>query len=107
MAFDDIVAYQYEAGYHCISCTKKKWEDGLLMPTPETISLYGSGVTEKEQDQNGIPYSAADDVGNTVHPLFPTDEWMELDPDYLKENPVQILECDTCHTEITRWKEGE
>ena len=107
MAWSDIIAYMYEGDHHCIRCTKKKWDDGLLQPTPETISLHGSGIAENEQDQHGIPYAAADDEMNNIHPLLSIDEWINLDPDYLKEYPEQTLECGTCHDVIDTWKEWE
>ena len=76
-----IIAYTYEADYHCMACTFKRcggyWKDSTF------------------------PY--LDSEGNLVHPLFSTDEWQEFDDSFLAENPTQYLACGDCHEIIDEY----
>ena len=81
-----ILAYKYDADYHCIDCTVQKFKQ------PLAINL--------DIDENGIGMEIEDSEGNYVSPLFDTDEWYELDKFYVTENPKQILSCGTCHKKI-------
>jgi hypothetical protein len=69
----EIIAYTYEADYHCIDCTRKRFSD---TPTSRIKWTY-------EVDENGIwndsQFPTLDTEGNLVHPLFSTDEWYDLD----------------------------
>ena len=71
----NIIAYTYDADYHCIACTTQMLLDALLW--------------------EGFPCS--------VHPLFSTDEWQELDDSFLAENPTQYLACVDCHVIIDEY----
>lgn len=86
-----IIAYTYEADYHCIDCTRKRFSD---TPTSRIKWTY-------EVDENGIwndsQFPTLDTEGNLVHPLFSTDEWQEFDEGFLAENPTQYLACGDCH----------
>jgi hypothetical protein len=63
-----IIAYTFEADYHCLDCTETRFPD----------------------------MEGTDSEGNSIHPLFSTDEWCELDKDFLAEHPVQYIECGDC-----------
>ena len=78
-----ILAYKYDADYHCIDCTVQKFKQ------PLAINL--------DIDENGIGMEIEDSEGNYVSPLFDTGEWYELHESYLTENPEQFLSCGTCH----------
>jgi hypothetical protein len=86
-----IIAYTYDADYHCIHCTIKQFRQNAEWSI--------------DVDEHGIRQEIEDSEGNFVKPLFATDEWQEFDPSYMQENPIQILECGTCHDEIDRWEE--
>jgi len=88
-----IIAYTYDADYHCIHCTIKQFRQNAEWSI--------------DVDEHGIRQEIEDSEGNYVHPVFSSDEWQEFDPSYMQENPIQILECGTCHDEIDRWKESE
>jgi len=95
-----IIAYTYDADYHCIHCTIKQFRQNAEWSI--------------DVDEHGIRQEIEDSEGNYVTPLFASDEWINFEmlieeycSDYLKENPIQILACGTCHDEIDRWKEGE
>ena len=48
--------------------------------------------------------TVVDNDGNEIHPLFSTDEWMELDESHLSENPIQYLTCGNCHKIIETYE---
>ena len=76
-----ILAYTYDADYHCIDCTRKRFDLG--------------GFDGK--------WNQLDREGNLIHPLFATDEWQEVDPSFLEENPIQFLTCGDCHAVIDQY----
>jgi hypothetical protein len=98
-----IIAYTYDADYHCIHCTIKQF---AYFHTGD-IKFQNAQDKTSNVDYWGIYVEQKDSEGNFVTPVFATDEWQEFDPGYMQENPIQILACGTCHDEITRWKEGE
>lgn len=65
-----IIAYTYEADYHCPDCTRHNWRDSIAaakyVRKPETL--------HEVLDENGVPFTAIDREGNRVHPIFSTDE---------------------------------
>lgn len=89
----DIIAYTYEADYHCIDCTNKRF------------AYYHTGIVRDEHvDWWGIYEDQKDSEGNFVHPVFVTDEWQEFDEGYQLENPTQYLACGDCHGIIDEYK---
>ena len=88
-----IIAYTYEADVHCIACTRQRFH---WVNNPHRYDL---GLL----DSWGIPTDAEDAEGNLVHPLFSIDEWQELDPSFLAENPTQYLECRDCDETIDEY----
>ena len=93
----NILAYTYEADYHCIDCTRKRFFYLYVEPNRSIVT------TNSETDENGILYTQDDNEGNRVHPVFSTDEWQELDEGYTSENPTQYLACGDCHTVIEEY----
>ena len=75
-----LIAYTYEADYHCPTCTHKRF--------PE-------------------PDSALDNEGNRVRRVNHYYEWMELDKSFCMENPVQKLICGDCHELLWTYSVGE
>ena len=65
-----IIAYTYEADVHCVGCSIKRF--GLTSLECQKIPMT------VDTDQNGIPIGASDSEGNTIHPIFSTDEQLEL-----------------------------
>ena len=88
-----IIAYTYDADYHCIKCTNKRFA------YYHTGDVRFSSANDKsvQVDWWGIYVDQQDSEGNLVHPVFSTDEWQELDESYLAENPTQYLACGDCH----------
>jgi hypothetical protein len=62
--YSTVVGYSYSAGVHCVDCTRKACDEGVLKCDP--LHPYAS----PHPDQNGIPGDACDHEGNIVHPLF-------------------------------------
>lgn len=62
-----IIGYAYEADVHCVRCAVKRFDK------------FGS-VKLGTRDENGIRTDARDREGNTIHPMFSTDE--QLDPEF-------------------------
>ena len=56
----ELVAYTYEADYHCLDCTFARFTDGDYLEW-----LTGEQVVEQWIDNEGNP----------VHPVFDTDEY--------------------------------
>ena len=95
----DIIAYTYEADYHCIACTVKRFsDDGKVHGTEEDRAKFRPCT-----DDNGIWYETTDSEGNLVHPVFVSDEWQEFDEGFLSENPTQYLACGNCHEVIEEY----
>jgi hypothetical protein len=94
-----IIAYTYGADYHCIDCTtrNKKFQRTLC------IHYIQGKPCNNCRDSNGLLYEQKDNDGNLVHPLFSTDEWQELDPSFLEDNPTQYLACGDCHKTIDEY----
>ena len=62
-----VIGYTFEADCHCVRCTLARYQEkGFDI-------LRGPTGT----DENGLPYAAQDYEGNTVHPIFSTDEGQE------------------------------
>lgn len=71
-----IVCYSYDAAYHCVACTRKRFAGGA-----------------GERDENGVPMDAVDSEGNPVHPVFSTDETpADISPD----KGGYTVTCDDC-----------
>lgn len=70
----DPIAYTYEADYHCIACSLKR---------------FG------EDELGFVPADATDNEGNCVGALFPWDEWY----DYYSDS-CEVLVCGDCGYEI-------
>ena len=89
-----IIAYTYEADYHCVACTVKRYKShGFCDRYGKTWrSNYGGQV-----DWEGVHVYIHDNEGNLIQPVFSTDEWQELDESFLSENPTQYLSCGDCH----------
>ena len=94
-----IIAYTYEADYHCIRCTNKRFA------YYHTGDVRFSDATDKDVkvDWNGIYVDQLDNEGNEIHPLFSIDEWQEFDEGFLAENPTQYLACGDCHEVIEEY----
>jgi len=91
-----IIAYTYDADYHCIDCTRKRFNHDIL-------NCY---YPDQLNDANGVPtidLSLIDSEGNSVHPVFSTDEWQEYDASFLADNPTQYLACGDCHKVIEEY----
>jgi hypothetical protein len=88
-----IIAYTYEADYHCIKCANKRFAYYRTCEVRFTDAHDRSVMTAPY----GIYDDQKDSEGNLVQPLFSTDEWQEFDEAFLAENPTQYLECGDCH----------
>lgn len=65
-----IIGYTFEADYHCVECTlSRHHEHPFVLEYPEGM--------DKKPDENGLPFAAVDNEGNSVHPIFSTDELEE------------------------------
>jgi hypothetical protein len=97
-----ITAYQYLGGTHCVDCTvrtsKLKPEHGGFGTLPEWHPSRGDG-----EDENGIRMDAMTYESDPVHPLYSWEEWINLDPSYLAEYPVQWLACEDCREVIDEY----
>jgi len=98
-----IIAYTYEADYHCIDCTRQQYLQNTIYLPGSPIYGRRSEKDEAKRDDHAILYDQEDNEGNLVHPLFSTDEWQELDESYLAENPTQYLACGDCHETIDEY----
>jgi hypothetical protein len=65
-----IIGYTYEADYHCVECTQKRWQ----VDTDATKYVRKPELWHEVLDEHGVPYKATDREGNNVHPIFSTDE---------------------------------
>ena len=82
----NVIAYTYEADYHCADCTRERFGDSK-----------GDLAITNGQSWCDALWPTLDSDGNLVHPVFSTDEWQEFDESYLAENPTQYLACGDCH----------
>ena len=89
-----VIAYTYEADYHCIDCTRARYQSNGFYDRYGKQWRWDYGG---QLDWNGVVIVLYDNEANMVHPLFSTDEWQELDDSFLEENPTQYLTCGTCH----------
>lgn len=55
----NIIAYAYDADYHCPDCTVDRFRE--------------QARNRDKLDEKGVPYLARDSEGNHVHPVFDTD----------------------------------
>ena len=88
----DILAYTYIAAYHCIDCTRVKF------------AVESSSKENPDIDENDIPIDQEDKWGDYVRAVFDFDSWMEFGDSYIKENPIQYLECEDCHKILDTYK---
>lgn len=80
-----IVAYTYEAAYHCPDCTRQRFA---------AVPLFAYG----NPDKNGVEFTAKDNEGNPVHPVFDTDQ---LPSDLTDaEGGCHSVNCGDCHALI-------
>ena len=107
-----IIGYTYEADYHCIDCTKKRFanQKGQYPPNtqcagrPMTARDYKDGVSMLcDVNEHGIHEWQQDSEGSIVRPLYCIDEWQEFDEWFLRENPTQYLACGDCHEVIDEY----
>ena len=94
----NIIAYTYEADTHCITCTKKRYQDGGFDTLYKEHPNYNEGL-----DANGVGMDAMDYEGNAVHPQSSIDEWYELDESVIADYPTQYLACGDCHEVIDEY----
>ena len=99
----NILCYTYEADYHCIECTIKRYKDnGFYKPTKDN-QLYDEW-NKTHYDEYDISYDCFDSEGNPIYAVFTTDEWYELDESYLSENPIQYMSCGTCREVVATYE---
>ena len=55
-----IIGYTYEADTHCVDCTKSRFAYNWQFD-PWDLDNF---------DKNDVPFSAMDNEGNLVHPIF-------------------------------------
>ena len=94
-----IIAYTYDADYHCIDCTVKRF---AYFHTGN-VRFSDAMDTSVKVDWYGVYLDQQDNEGNLVHPVFSTDEWQELDESFLSENLTQWLACGDCHEIIEEY----
>ena len=102
----NIIAYTFEADYHCIPCTVKRF-----------AYFHTGNVREEGVDWYGIYTDQVDSEGNLVHPLFSTDEWQNFNQPSVFEDgtcdhdwdwqcvcsDTQYLTCGDCHEVIEEY----
>lgn len=77
-----IIAYTYEANYHCPDCTRDRF-------------IVRGAVS----DESGVPFGAKDREGNTLHPVFSIDE---TPADLRPEDGGHTLVCYDCGLIISK-----
>jgi len=116
----NIIAYTYEADYHCIDCTKTyvhvdRWK--FLCGLPQHPDKCWCVNASRDYDINGVAHDQVDSEGNLVNPVFSTDEWQDLNQPSVFEdgtcdhdwdwecvcNDTQYLVCGDCHTVIEEY----
>lgn len=89
-----IIAYTYEADFHCPSCAEKRFGHGEKAGRA-ALNLPLAAV---EFDEHWIPLRQEDDEGNEVRPVFSTDELpCDLPAEAGGYSPVV---CGDCHAVI-------
>lgn len=61
-----VIAYTYEADFHCAPCTLARNRADIKAARVRRVEL--------ELDENGVAVHAKDREGNPFHPVFSTDE---------------------------------
>ena len=103
----NLIAYTYEADYHCIDCAVKRYGKHRSI----CIHYVQGKPCTNCRDSNGILYEQKDSEGNLVHPLFSTDEWQDMnscDHDWDWQcvcSDTQYLTCGDCHEVIEEYTE--
>lgn len=83
-----VIAYTYEADYHCIGCTKARFDAGGF--TKE--NFLGR---PDELDEHGVSMAATDGERNNVNVVFSTDELPCHIP--AEAGGYTPVTCGTCH----------
>ncbi len=69
-----IIAYTYDADWHCPDCAREAAALGLLRREPPL---------QLGTDEHGLAYDLVDKENNPIHPVFSTDETpADLAPEY-------------------------
>jgi hypothetical protein len=74
------------------------------------MAMIGKHILDEEPhaildlDENDIPIDQEDKWGDYVRAVFDFDSWMEFGDSYIKENPIQYLECEDCHKILDTYK---
>lgn len=63
-----VIGYSYGADAHCVACTKRAQETGILRFYP------WHPHAQVGKDHNGLWLDACDSEGNRIHAMFSTDE---------------------------------
>ena len=101
-----IIAYTYEADYHCIECTRVRFGD----------SKGDLAITNGQKWCDAL-WPTLDNEGNLVHPVFSIDEWYDINkPSVFADgtcdhdwdwqcvcNDTQYLACGDCHEVIEEY----
>ena len=82
-----VIAYTYDADAHCTVCAQD-YSNARGVLTLEEID-DNADYNRDDYDEHGIRYDLTDTEGNTVHPVFSTDD-----------TPIEGLYCGNCHDEI-------
>jgi len=98
----EIIAFAFEADYHCRPCTKKRMRRGGFNSRHEyTAQDRKDGYDLYELEEGDV---FTDREGNLVHPVFDGDEWWEPDPSIVEDYPIQTLACSDCFKELATWE---
>lgn len=65
----DVLGYTYSADHHCVACTIAARDAGKL-----TCAGTGYNSNEPGEDMHGLAYALCDGEGNSIHPIFASDE---------------------------------
>ena len=65
----DVIGYTYSADHHCVACTIAARDAGKL-----TCAGTGYHSNEPGEDMHGLAYALCDGEGNSIHPIFASDE---------------------------------
>lgn len=92
----NIIAYTYEADYHCIDCAFQRHGNRAVLV---------SDLDKRVFDENNILYNSIDSEGNPIHPVFSTDELpCHISKEAGGYSPVT---CGDCHEVIATGNMGE
>ena len=90
-----IIAYTYEADFHCVTCTQDRWARRQF-----TLgALHPDEVPE--EDEHGVPIEATDQERNRIHPVFDTDE-LPCHLPHLSGDFRSPIRCRDCHEVIAQ-----